>query len=206
MGDIAERSRHLVAEFLKRQGAGDGVGMANPLSIGAAFFEMTARMISDPSRLVQAQLSLWNDYMTLWQRTAQRFLGGATEPMIEPPAGDRRFRDKAWTDNTLFDFINIVPRDNDRGYKVHFHKDRTLNGMTVVSIIFEGNERFLLRALDWLAADDAGLSLPPRPAGPARLVLGAREVRLAGWLALLVLPGLTATIGAILFFRRRRRA
>ena len=25
--------------------------------------------------------------------------------MIEPPAGDRRFRDAAWTDNTLFDFI-----------------------------------------------------------------------------------------------------
>jgi polyhydroxyalkanoate synthase len=62
-------------------------------------------MMSDPSRLVQAQLSLWNDYMTLWQRTAQRFLGGSAEPMIEPPAGDRRFSDKAWTDNTLFDFI-----------------------------------------------------------------------------------------------------
>jgi len=105
MSDIAERSRHLVAEFLKRQAAGDGVGMADPLSIGAAFFEMTARMMSDPSRLVQAQLSLWNDYMTLWQRTAQRFLGGSAEPMIEPSVGDRRFRDKAWTDNTLFDFI-----------------------------------------------------------------------------------------------------
>src|SRR5207302_284201 len=105
MSDIAERSRHLVAEFLKRQAAGDGVGMADPLSIGAAFFKMTARMMSDPSRLVQAQLSLWNDYMTLWQRTAQRFLGGSAEPMIEPSVGDRRFRDKAWTDNTLFDFI-----------------------------------------------------------------------------------------------------
>jgi poly[(R)-3-hydroxyalkanoate] polymerase subunit PhaC len=105
ISDIAERSRHLVAEFLKRQSAENGVGMANPLSIGAAFFEMTARMMSDPSRLVQAQLSLWNDYLTLWQRTAQRFLGGRAEPMIEPPAGDRRFRDKAWTDNTLFDFI-----------------------------------------------------------------------------------------------------
>jgi polyhydroxyalkanoate synthase subunit PhaC len=102
---IAEKSRHLVAEFLKRQSAENGVGMANPLSIGAAFFEMTARMMSDPSRLVQAQLSLWNDYLTLWQRTAQRFLGGSAEPMIEPLAGDRRFRDKAWTDNTLFDFI-----------------------------------------------------------------------------------------------------
>jgi polyhydroxyalkanoate synthase subunit PhaC len=103
--DIAERSRHLLAEFLKRQSAEDVVGMATPSSIGAAFLEMTARMMSDPSRLVQAQLSLWNDYMTLWQRTAQRFLGGSTEPMIEPLASDRRFRDKAWTDNTLFDFI-----------------------------------------------------------------------------------------------------
>jgi polyhydroxyalkanoate synthase subunit PhaC len=103
--DIAERSRHLVAEFLKQQSAEGGVGMATPNSIGSAFFEMTARMMSDPSRLVQAQLALWNDYMTLWQRTAQRFLGGSTEPMIEPPVGDRRFRDKAWTDNTLFDFI-----------------------------------------------------------------------------------------------------
>ncbi len=61
--------------------------------------------MADPSRLVQAQLSLWNDYLTLWQRTAQRFLGGETEPMIEPSAGDRRFRDAAWTENTLFDFI-----------------------------------------------------------------------------------------------------
>ena len=105
MTDIAKKSHRLVADFLKRQSAENGIGIANPLAIGAAFFEMTARMMSDPSRLVQAQLSLWNDYMTLWQRTAQRFLGGAAEPIIEPTAEDRRFRDKAWTDNTLFDFI-----------------------------------------------------------------------------------------------------
>jgi polyhydroxyalkanoate synthase len=102
--EIAQKSRKLVAEFLKRQAAGDGVGMANPLAIGTAFLEVTARLMSDPSRLVQAQLSLRNDYLTLWQRTTQRFLGGATEPVIEPPAGDRRFRDVAWTENTLFDF------------------------------------------------------------------------------------------------------
>jgi polyhydroxyalkanoate synthase len=66
---------------------------------------MTARMMSDPSKLVQAQLSLWNDYMTLWQRTAQRFLGGIAEPLIEAAPEDRRFRDQAWSDNSLFDFI-----------------------------------------------------------------------------------------------------
>jgi polyhydroxyalkanoate synthase subunit PhaC len=105
MAEIAAKSQQLVAEFLKRQGREEGVGMADPLGIGTAFLEMTAHMMADPSRLVQAQLSLWNDYLTLWQRTTQRFLGGETEPMIEPPAGDRRFRDAAWTDNTLFDFI-----------------------------------------------------------------------------------------------------
>ncbi len=106
LAEVAEKSQHLVADFLKRQSAGEGVGMASPLAIGAAFFEMTARMMADPSRLVQAQLSLWNDYMTLWQRMAQRFLGGGdADPVIEPPTGDRRFRDAAWNDNTLFDFI-----------------------------------------------------------------------------------------------------
>ena len=92
MTEIAAKSQQLVGEFLKRQRREDGVGMADPLGIGTAFLEMTARMMADPSRLVQAQLSLWNDYLTLWQRTAQRFLGGDTEPMIEPLAGDRRFR------------------------------------------------------------------------------------------------------------------
>jgi polyhydroxyalkanoate synthase len=107
MAQIAERSQRLVADFLARQNVGrrEGIGMGDPLNIGGAFFEMTARMMADPAKLVQAQLSLWNDYMMLWQRTAQRFLGQDTEPVIETPQGDRRFKDVAWTENTLFDFI-----------------------------------------------------------------------------------------------------
>jgi poly[(R)-3-hydroxyalkanoate] polymerase subunit PhaC len=105
MADIAEKSQRLVADFLSRQGGEGGFGMADPMAIGAAFFDMTAKLMADPSRLVQAQLSLWNDYMTLWQRTAQRFLGGAAEPVIEAASEDRRFRDQAWSDNGLFDFI-----------------------------------------------------------------------------------------------------
>jgi hypothetical protein len=102
---ITEKRRELAAEFLERQAPEKGVGMANPMAISVPFLEMTASLISDPWRLVRAQLSLWNDYLTLWWRTTQRFLGAATEPVIEAPAGDRRFRDTAWTDNTFFDFI-----------------------------------------------------------------------------------------------------
>ena len=69
-GRDRRKSQRLVSDFLQRQGAGgeDGVGMANPMAIGAAFFEMTARMMSDPARLVEAQMSLWNDYLRLWQQ------------------------------------------------------------------------------------------------------------------------------------------
>ncbi len=109
MAEIAEKSRRLVADFLSRQGGGDGgadgIGMANPTAIGAAFFEMTARMMADPARLVEAQVALWNDYMRLWQQTTTRFLGGDAEKLIEAAPEDRRFRDHAWSDNALFDFI-----------------------------------------------------------------------------------------------------
>src|ERR1700751_3724596 len=105
IAEITQKSRKLVAEFLKRPAVGNGVGMAYSLAIGAAFLDMTTRLMSDPSRLVQAQLSLRNDYLTLWQRTTQSLLGWATEPVIEPPAGDRRFPDVAWTHKPLFDFI-----------------------------------------------------------------------------------------------------
>ncbi|HEX6443169.1 MAG TPA: class I poly(R)-hydroxyalkanoic acid synthase [Stellaceae bacterium] len=103
--EIAEKSQRRVTEFLSRQKGENGIGMADPMAIGTAFLEMTTRMMSDPARLVEAQLSLWRDYMTLWQRTAERLLGGAAEPLVEPAPEDRRFRDQAWSDNALFDFI-----------------------------------------------------------------------------------------------------
>jgi polyhydroxyalkanoate synthase len=109
MTEIAEKSQRLVADFIARQGGQAGgeesIGLSNPTAIGAAFLEMTARMMADPARLVEAQASLWNDYLRLWQQTAQRFLGGSAEAVIEAEPDDRRFRDQAWSDNTLFDFI-----------------------------------------------------------------------------------------------------
>jgi len=104
LADIAERSQRLVLEFLQRQRP-DGLGMADPLNVGQAFLEMTQRLMADPTRLVQAQISLWQDYLKLWQSTTQRLMGGPTEPVIEPNAGDRRFKDNAWTENAVFDYI-----------------------------------------------------------------------------------------------------
>src|SRR5271156_1688598 len=56
---IAAQSQRLVADFLKRQQADGAAGSADPLNIGSAFQEMTAKMMADPAKLVQAQLELW---------------------------------------------------------------------------------------------------------------------------------------------------
>jgi polyhydroxyalkanoate synthase len=110
MARIAEQSQRLVADFMQRQAAGVSgeslsAGMSDPMSIGKAFLEMTTRMMSDPAKLVEAQVNLWRDYMQLWQSTAQRLAGGNGEPVIVPAPDDKRFSDTAWQENQLFDFI-----------------------------------------------------------------------------------------------------
>jgi polyhydroxyalkanoate synthase len=104
MADIASRSQRIVMEFLKRQGDSGMPGL-DPLNIGSAFLEMTARMMANPAKLVQAQMSFWQDYMLLWQNTARRLMGDTPDPVVAPPPGDRRFRHEDWHDNEVFDFI-----------------------------------------------------------------------------------------------------
>ena len=67
--------------------------------------EMTARLMANPARMMQAQIGFWQDYMTLWQNTARRMMGAPAERVIDAPSGDRRFKDDAWRDNEVFDFI-----------------------------------------------------------------------------------------------------
>lgn len=104
MIEIAERSARLVTAFLDKQGRAEKPEL-DPLNIGSAFLAMTQRLMADPTRLMQAQMSLWQDYATLWSRTAQRMLGQEAEPVVAAEKGDKRFKDPAWSEVAVFDFI-----------------------------------------------------------------------------------------------------
>ncbi len=104
MADIAERSQRLVAEWLNRQS--HEVPTLDPMNVGSAFMEMTAQLMRDPAKLVQAQIGFWQDYMTLWQNTTRRMLGiEAEKPVIEADPKDKRFKDESWKESEVFDFI-----------------------------------------------------------------------------------------------------
>ncbi len=102
--DIAERSQKLLQEFAEKYQSA-APQPADPMHIIGAFQEFTAKMLADPSKVVAAQVELWQEYMKLWQVTAQRLAGQKVEPVVEPAKGDKRFNDPAWKDEVVFDYL-----------------------------------------------------------------------------------------------------
>jgi len=160
MTNIAERSQRIVSDFLTRQAAGPGNSSPDPLNIGNAFMEMTAKLMSDPAKLVEANLNLWQDYMSLWQNTAKRLLGEQTEPVAKPDSGDRRFKDEMWEENEIFDFIkqsyllsarwvqgvvkNVEGLDDHTAKKVDFYTRQFVDAMAPSNFVLTNPE--VLRA------------------------------------------------------------
>ena len=103
MASIAERSQRLVTDWLNRQS--HDAPEIDPMNVGRAFLEMTTQMMRDPGKVVQAQIGFWQDYMTLWQNTTRRMWGMDAAPVIEADPKDRRFKDDAWKESEVFDFI-----------------------------------------------------------------------------------------------------
>jgi polyhydroxyalkanoate synthase len=63
----ADKSAKLLGEFVSRQ-AGTGASLASDeLGLSKAFFELAAKMLSNPYRMAETQLNLMWDYSSLWQ-------------------------------------------------------------------------------------------------------------------------------------------
>ena len=103
---IAERTHETLREWTARNAYHlTRMGFQDPLSFTNAFFGVTASMIVDPTTVVRAHMSLWRDYMGLWQQTASRLMGYDPEASDATDTVDRRFRDDVWKDNEIFLFV-----------------------------------------------------------------------------------------------------
>ncbi|MEC8083880.1 MAG: class I poly(R)-hydroxyalkanoic acid synthase [Pseudomonadota bacterium] len=104
--EIAEQSQRIVTQFIERQQDGETTDTTmDPMNVAGAFLELTQRMLTDPTAIAQAQMQLWQNYLTLWQATTTRMMGGEAEAAVTAEPGDRRFKDEAWNDNPVFDYI-----------------------------------------------------------------------------------------------------
>jgi len=108
LSGLAEQSQRVMEEFWQRQledNRGENFRLVDPKAVSEAFFEFGAKLMADPTKLAEAQLEFWRIQADLWQHMMQRAQGDETRPLIEPAPGDRRFRDRAWDDDLLFDYM-----------------------------------------------------------------------------------------------------
>jgi len=105
MMKVAAQSQRLITDFLKNQSQQKSNGPADPLNLGQTFVDFLGHAMRNPGVLVEANFKLWQSYLTLWHHTAQRMMGQQIDPIIEPAATDKRFKDKDWSEVQIFNFI-----------------------------------------------------------------------------------------------------
>ena len=106
MSRITEQSQRIAQAFVERQASSPReFNPLEPAVVSKAYQALWQQMLTDPKRLVEAQVSLWQDYAKLWENTARRMAGEDVEPAATPEPGDRRFKDDAWSENPLYDHI-----------------------------------------------------------------------------------------------------
>ena len=103
--EITAKSQELVQDFLQQEQSAHHVAMEDAAQMAQLFQQLTARVMADPARMMQMQMSFWQDYMSLMQNVALRFWGLESEPVAQPARGDRRFQHQHWEDHPFFDFI-----------------------------------------------------------------------------------------------------
>jgi polyhydroxyalkanoate synthase subunit PhaC len=107
MAAAGERMQRLLQVHLANATSGAPLqsGPVDTAAVTEAFLSLWTKMLQNPAQLAEAQAELWQNYLGLWQHALTRSAGGATEPLVAPERGDKRFRDEAWAENGVFDLI-----------------------------------------------------------------------------------------------------
>lgn len=129
MGKLAAGYQQAMNQWMNAWGAasqaqaGNGAGKSN----GGSAAQADGAPQLDAAKILESQMELMRDYQALWMSTTQRMMNrgeetqGAGDPVVKPEPGDNRFRDAAWSENPLFDFIKQSYLLNSRWLKNVLH-------------------------------------------------------------------------------------
>ena len=153
MAQINVRTRDIIEGAVERRadmGRRSTAEPSDPLNVTEAGSEVAAALSSNPLRLMQLQLNLWENYTKLFTATCEKMAGVETEPVARPRPGDKRFKHAAWEENPMLDFVKqsyllfsewvdhaIQNADGvDAGTKrrAQFHADQFLSAMSPTNV------------------------------------------------------------------------
>jgi len=61
--------------------------------------------LAQPEKLLNVQSVLWHQYSEIWQNAWSQAMGQKVEPVATPAKNDKRFKDKDWVENSIFDAL-----------------------------------------------------------------------------------------------------
>jgi polyhydroxyalkanoate synthase subunit PhaC len=107
LGRLADEATRATNAYLKPRLAGDSSSLANSevAEIARTLGQVAERWMAEPGRAIEAQTRLTTGLIGLWADALRRFKGEVVPPAPPPDAGDRRFKDPAWTQNPFFGFL-----------------------------------------------------------------------------------------------------
>jgi polyhydroxyalkanoate synthase len=100
---IAKQSQTLMQRFVSNQTDAIKLGIGDTSSLGFDFFELMTKMMINPAAVASAQIDLFNDTLSVWQKTAERML--MLRAHEADAAGDKRFKHPEWSENAIFSFV-----------------------------------------------------------------------------------------------------
>src|SRR4029077_2279792 len=174
---IAKQSQTLMQRFVSNQPASIKLGIGDTSSLGFDFFELMTRMMTDPAAVASAQIDLFNDTLSVWQKAAERMLMRRAHQADAPK--DKRFKHPEWSENAIFDFIKdsylvaaksvffLIPgvkrMDEATARKVDFYTRQFVDALSpsnfiatnpeVLTATLQSGGQNLLRGLENLLAD-----------------------------------------------------
>jgi polyhydroxyalkanoate synthase len=104
--DIASRSGELSGLYAEKFRTGEAFQEFDPQGMAGQMQQLIQQAAIDPAPLIKEQSAFATDLAQLWQRFATDiFSKDKTEPIISPAKQDKRFKDEAWSENPVFDYL-----------------------------------------------------------------------------------------------------
>lgn len=95
-----------MAAALSRQGGPQALpGSLDPFEAAPAMSEVVSSLVANPDKIVEAQNTLFNGYLSLWGAFTRKALDGQPVTNIATGKPDRRFSDPQWTQNMMFEMM-----------------------------------------------------------------------------------------------------
>jgi polyhydroxyalkanoate synthase len=104
LAEIALRSDRIVKSHLAHQAKKLHEEHPDEIGVSKAFADLATRMMSDPYKLAEAGMKMWQSQFELWQSWVKQVTGAETTSSAPQVKSDPRFRSDLWN-NWMFDYI-----------------------------------------------------------------------------------------------------